>query len=256
MYKILIVDDESSICEGLKKLIDWKKYKVEYIESAESYSEAIKIGVEFKPDIVLLDVCLGKLTGYNLIDKFNSMGLNFIYIMISGYDEFEFVREAIRPEVRDYLLKPIQQEKLENILKKILVEDFGEDISLNTEEEYNSILNKKYKELSGVINIILSYVEENYSKDISLKTIADDIKMNSVYLGKLFFKETGMRFTDYLKSYRMIKAKELIQKTPYKIAYIAKTIGYSNLNYFYSHFKEYYGLAPTDLRENNLSNDD
>jgi len=144
MYKLLIVDDENSICEGLKKLVDWDKYKINYIESAESYSEAIEKGIEFKPDIVLLDVCLGKFTGYQVIDKFNSLGLHFIYVMISGYDEFEFVRQAIRPEIRDYLLKPIQQEELEKLIIKILCEDFNEDISDDTANDYNPILKKKY----------------------------------------------------------------------------------------------------------------
>ncbi|HHU78331.1 MAG TPA: response regulator [Clostridiales bacterium] len=250
MYRLLIVDDESSICEGLKKLIDWEKFKIGYIQTAESYSEAIEKGIEFRPDIVLLDVCLGEMRGFQVIDKLNSLGLESVYIMISGYDEFEFVREAIRPEVRDYLLKPIQQDKLEQLLVKILHDDFGEDIENGRDDDYNSILNRRYSDLSGVVNIILSKVEESYGSDLSLKTIANDIKMNNVYLGQLFYKETGMKFTDYLKAYRMLKAKELIQNTPDKIVYIAKTVGYANLNYFYYHFREFFGMAPTELREN------
>lgn len=251
MYKLLIVDDEHNICEGLKILINWEKYGIKYIETAESYSEAIEKGIEFKPDIAILDVCIGEFRGHQIIDKFKSLGIDCIYIMISGYDDFEFVRDSIRPDVRDYILKPIGKRELENVIIKILHEDFGEeDLFDDDSHDIEPIIGKKYSELSGIVNKMLSNVEEDYGQNINLKSIADKFKMNNAYLGQLFLKETGMKFTDYLKIYRLTKAKEMIENTPYKIAYIASKVGYSNLNYFYLHFKEYFNMTPTELREN------
>lgn len=171
--------------------------------------------------------------------------------MISGYDDFEFVRDSIRPDIRDYILKPIGKRELENVIIKILHEDFGEeDLFDDDSHDIEPIIGKKYSELSGIVNKMLSNVEEDYGQNINLKSIADKFKMNNAYLGQLFLKETGMKFTDYLKIYRLTKAKEMIENTPYKIAYIASKVGYSNLNYFYLHFKEYFNMTPTELREN------
>lgn len=250
MYKLLIVDDEHNICEGLKVLIDWDKYGIKYIETAESYSQAIEKGIEFNPDIAILDVCINEFRGHQIIDKFTSLGLNCKYIMISGYDDFEYVRDAIRPDVRDYILKPIGKRDLENVIIKILREDFGEELFDDETHDIEPICGKKYSDLSGIINKMLSNVEESYGENLSLKAIGDKFKMNSAYLGQLFTKETGMKFSDYLKIYRLLKAKEMIENTSHKIAYIASKVGYSNLNYFYLHFKEYFDLTPTELREN------
>ncbi len=251
MYRLLIVDDEHNICEGLKVLIDWEKYGIKYIETAKSYSEAIEKGIEIKPDIAILDVCIGEFRGHQIIDKFESLGIDCIYIMISGYDDFEFVRGAIRPDVRDYILKPIGKRELENVIVKILHEDFGEEKPLSDDSlDIEPIIGKKYSELSGIVNKMLSNIEEDYGQNITLKSIADKFKMNNAYLGQLFLKETGMKFSDYLKIYRLSKAKEMIENTPYKIAYIASKVGYSNLNYFYLHFKEHFNMTPTELREN------
>lgn len=249
MYRLLIVDDEHHICEGLKVLIDWCKYDIKYIETAVSYSEAIEKGIEFRPDIAILDVCLNGFRGHQIIDKFTSLGIDCKFIMISGYDDFEFVRDAIRPDVRDYILKPIGKRELEEVVRKILHEDFGEDLSDGDNNDIDPISGKNYSELSGIVNKILSNIEENYGQNIKLKRIGERFKMNSAYLGQLFTKETGMKFSEYLKVYRLLKAKEMIENTSDKISYIATKVGYSNINYFYIHFKEYFDLTPTELRE-------
>lgn len=57
-----------------------------------------------------------------------------------------------------------------------------------------------------------------------------------------------MKFSEYLMAYRLIMAKHMIQNSTEKISYIAHNVGYSNLNYFYSHFRDYFGVSPSELR--------
>ena len=73
--------------------------------------------------------------------------------------------------------------------------------------------------------------------------------MNATYLGQIFIKETGMKFSEYLMAYRMQVARERILNTDEKISAIAAGVGYSNLNYFYQHFHGYYQLTPSEIRQ-------
>ena len=73
--------------------------------------------------------------------------------------------------------------------------------------------------------------------------------MSSGYLGKLFLRETNMKFSQYLMQYRMKIAKELIENTDEKISYIAQKVGYTNMNYFYTHFQNCYQKSPKEFRD-------
>ncbi|MGV2685805.1 helix-turn-helix domain-containing protein, partial [Clostridium perfringens] len=87
-----------------------------------------------------------------------------------------------------------------------------------------------------------------YAQNITLKSVAERFQMNSTYLGQLFLKETAMKFSEYLMAYRMLLAQERIQSTDEKISYIAFSVGYNNLNYFYTHFHSFFEKSPSELR--------
>lgn len=253
MYRLLIVDDEPYIIDGVKRLIDWSSYGFLRVESAMNYHEAVEKAVELKPDIALFDVCIDDARGYDIIEKLNVLEIPTRYIMMSGYDEFEFVRKSFLRGVKDYLLKPIDQVKLQKIVERIIVEDLKGSLEgrIINDKKLDPILNIEYSALSNLTNKVLLIVKGEYNKNINLKVVADKFKMNSTYLGQIFIKETGMKFSEYLMSYRLTIAKNKIESTSEKIASVAYSVGYLNLNYFYIHFKEYFGYSPTSLRRPN-----
>ncbi|MBP1988611.1 helix-turn-helix transcriptional regulator [Paenibacillus eucommiae] len=102
---------------------------------------------------------------------------------------------------------------------------------------------------SIVIKKAKEYILEQYSDDISLEQVAEHIFLNPVYFGRLFKKQTGCTFTDYLIQVRMKKAMELLQKPQYKVYEIAPLIGYKNTKYFIKIFKLFVGCTPTQYRE-------
>lgn len=250
VYRLLIVDDEPYIISAVKKLIDWENYGFSRIESATSFHEAVEKMIEIKPDIALFDVCIDEFRGYDIIEKLNALNLPTLYVMMSGYDEFEFVRNSFLRGVKDYLLKPIDALKLKNIIERILIEDLKGSLELKPAKNKNidPILNVDYSTLSNLINKVLLIVKGEYNKNINLKVVAEKFKMNSTYLGQLFIKETGMKFSEYLMRYRLTVAKEKIETTSEKVAAVALEAGYLNLNYFYIQFKDYFGYSPTSLR--------
>lgn len=251
MYKLLIVDDETQILEGMKYTLNWAKYGVDEIETALSYGEAVEKAVKMKPDIGLFDVCIGDKRGYDIINELNALQLKTVYIMISGFNEFGYAQKAIRCGARDYLLKPVEREKLQPIVEKIIVQDLHgtlENISSNPVET-DPVLGVRYDSLSNLVNRILIIVKSEYNQGMNLKTVADKFKMNSTYLGQIFLKETHLKFSEYLMVYRLLCAHDMILGTDKKISYIADSVGFSNANYFYMRFHDFFNLSPLDLRE-------
>lgn len=244
----MIVDDESAILEGISRLLDWKALGFDQIRTAKSSFEVISHVVDWKPDICLMDVCIGNEFGYELITRLSEMGVRSNYIMMSGYDEFTYACEALRCGALDYLLKPIDGGKLLQRVKQIIIEKLHGTIPEEIEEELDPILRRPYPEMSPLIRKIVMIVAMEYGRNLSLKNIADRFRMNPTYLGQIFIRETGMKFTEYLMMYRMQAARSRIMESDDKIAEIAAGVGYVNMNYFYRHFHNYYGVSPLKMR--------
>lgn len=250
MYKLLIVDDEPQILEGLKRSLDWKKYGFGRIETSETYETAISKAVELLPHLAIFDVCIGKERGFDAIHKLNELRISTKYIIMSGYAQFQYAQEAIRCGAKDYLLKPMERSKLQNAVEKIIVEDLNGTLAgMDPDKlDMDPVLGVRYESLSKLTNRILLMVKAEFSHNVNLKKVAERFRMNGTYLGQLFLKDTNMKFSDYLKAYRMLCARDLIQTTDEKISTIALSVGYSNLNYFYKHFQAFFNKSPSDLR--------
>lgn len=106
MHNILLVEDEENIREGIKKIFDWEKANSELIGVAENGEEGIKKIHVYKPDIVITDVRMPHLNGLEMIEEAMKFH-NFSSIIISGYDDFNYVKTALRLNVIEYILKPI-----------------------------------------------------------------------------------------------------------------------------------------------------
>lgn len=247
----MIVDDEPKIIEGIKLMLDWKAYDINQIITATDYDEAVQKAIEYNPHISILDVCIEDRRGYDMIETLNSFALPTKYIMVSGHDEFEYARKAIHAGAKDYIMKPIDQTELRRAVEKIIVEDFHGDIHTDMidNEKMDPVLCIPYSSLSNLTGKVILMVKGEYNKNINLKVIADRFKMNSNYLGQIFLKETHLKFSEYLMALRMIQAWGSVVNTSEKICNIAYEVGYSNINYFYTHFKSYFGVSPSDLRK-------
>ena len=96
-----------------------------------------------------------------------------------------------------------------------------------------------------------NYISENFDKDIYLETMAEYFNLSAKYISSKFKEITGVNFTDYLKSYRINAAKEMLRNTQYKINEISERVGYNNVNVFIRHFKSMEGITPKTYREIN-----
>lgn len=116
--KVVIIDDEPIICNLIKRLGEWDRLNLEIVGSATDGLEGYRLIRELHPDIVLLDIRMPGLDGLELIEKCSEEKLTPRFIIISGYQEFEYAKKAIHFNISDYLVKPIDREELNMALKK------------------------------------------------------------------------------------------------------------------------------------------
>ena len=119
MYKAIIADDEIRICMLLRKLADWDKLGIEIVGECHDGLETYHAIQEKQPDIVISDIQMPHMNGLEIVKVCNEENIKCAFLLISGHAEFEYARMAIRYNVGNYLLKPINKEELENNLRDI-----------------------------------------------------------------------------------------------------------------------------------------
>lgn len=118
-YRILLVDDEEEIRQGIKQKIDWQGLGFIILDDAENGIEAWEKVVNLEPDIVLTDIRMPYLDGLALTERIREHGFDTEVVIFSGFDDFDYAKQAIRLNVIEYILKPVNMEELTEILKKL-----------------------------------------------------------------------------------------------------------------------------------------
>lgn len=120
MRKVMIVEDEEFIMQGIRSIINWEKLGLTITHMAHNGKEALKLWEQEPVDIIITDLSMPEMGGLELLKEIRSRESHVRFIILSGYDEFEYAREAIRLEVEDYMIKPINEEGLEKRLKAVV----------------------------------------------------------------------------------------------------------------------------------------
>lgn len=119
MYKVLIVDDEALIRDGLKCIMDWEEMGFDVCGEAGNGEDALSMILKLTPNLVLMDIRMPKLQGLDVVRLSREQGFEGKFIIISGYSDFKYAQEAIRYGVESYLTKPIDEDELSEAVSKI-----------------------------------------------------------------------------------------------------------------------------------------
>lgn len=217
MYKLLIVDDEHLIRESLKRTIPWKEMDIEVAGVAKNGVEALKLAEEIKPDMVLSDIRMPVMDGLELARKLKESHIGIRVIFISSYDDFSYAQQAVKIGVDDYVLKPIDNEKVKecicNTVSIIEKERNREDDFKRLESDLReSLLVYKTKLLRDIVN------------GVSLNRL---IRQNPSFLG---FEDRGGEFCvicfkiDRFKQFESLNSEHDRQLYRFSIANIAGEI--------------------------------
>lgn len=240
MIELYLADDERWVLMGLRKLIQKSGLPYQVIGEADNGLSALKDLRTLRPQALFTDIRMPGLTGLELIQTIDKEKLDIQTVLISGYSDFEYARTALRFGVFDYILKPIKEEELFDILSR-LAESFQAKQKKITEEE---IVMEDYG-----ISMIVQEIQNNYTKDLSLQQLAEKYGISSGYLSVLLKKELGVSFSKYITSKRMQLARELLKDKRLSIDSVAQQTGYHDYFYFTKVFKETQGISPSKYRK-------
>ncbi|SCY36181.1 Helix-turn-helix domain-containing protein [Lachnospiraceae bacterium XBB2008] len=243
-FRVIIAEDEKLIAKNIAKHIEEENpcFKVCGIYSnGEDALEAVR---QQPPDVVFTDISMPVMTGLELASEIYHTMNNVKCVIITGYADFEYAKEALHYGVTDYLLKPVDREELHKVLKELELSltglydnartDGGQEQSLSPEE---------------IVRLVEDYVQANYAGDLDLNTIAQNLGFSSSYLTKVFNKVENTTPSKYIRNYRMGIAKQLMNDKKMTLQQIAAAVGYNDPFHFSRSFKQTIGMTPSEYRD-------
>ena len=244
-YKIVIAEDEELQLNSLVKKVEKFCPGFPVVGTAQTGSQAYKLICEKAPDILISDIRMPVMTGIELMEKARIMFPELQFIIISGFSEFEYARSAIRLQVSDYLLKPVETEELQKALNKIRLK-----LQERAQEEsaaFNG--DSENKTAEQVAFAVIEYLQHHYNEEVNLNQIASALHYSPSYLTKIFVQQYDTTPSKYMISLRMQKAQQLLAHNPeLSVRQIGETVGYPEQGYFSRIFKKYVGVSPLEYR--------
>ncbi|SEO52636.1 two-component system, response regulator YesN [Amphibacillus marinus] len=122
MYKVLLIDDEPIIREGMRHVIEWETYNFSVIADCANGRDGLHAIRTHNPELVFVDIRMPGMSGIELIQQAKQEGYQGRFVVLSGYSSFSYAREAIKLGIHSYLLKPIDEDELIEILREIKVQ--------------------------------------------------------------------------------------------------------------------------------------
>lgn len=253
--RLLIVEDEAPILRGLLRKVKALDLPFQEIAGASSGEEALEDLRQHPADLVMTDINMPQMNGLDFIQAAYNEALCNRFIILTGYDDFSYARSALRLKVIDYLLKPINDEQLSELLTKV-GEQIQAELDLQNQQEEEDDEELSEDSFPGEMakpdagKQMLEYIEANYHTDLSLSSVAEHVGLNPTYVSFLFKKETGMNVLAYIHQLRVVKAKELIVTRPsLPLSEVAVLTGFENPRHFYKVFKKHTGMTPRQFGE-------
>jgi len=252
MYRVMLVDDEDRIRSGLKHVINWSDHGFVICGEAENGKKALALIQKLSPDLLLTDIKMPIMDGLELLFNMSNSYPHIRMVILSGYNDFTFVKTALKHKAVDYLLKPVDEEELILLLQKARIEMDLENKKKNEKSDglssVSAILVDTHTVSNKAVAVTLAYIDSHYAENITLKQASTIAYICHSYLGKLFKESTGETFHDYLNKVRIEKAKEMLKKTDCLIYEICKNVGYDSPDYFRKQFRLITGLSPNEYK--------
>ena len=253
MYKAIVVDDEKDIRTGMQTLIEWPAYGFEITGTAGNGISAIELLSAQNPELVLTDIKMPEMDGLTLARYIHTYQPETHVIIISGYGEFAYAKQAMQYSVENFLLKPIDADELSAALLRI---KYSLDNSkYNGKPKENLELFLDLSELSDLkserpdISEITDYIIKHSDQEITLNKMGEIFFRDPFYIGKLIKKTHGLSFNEFLNKTRVEKAKFLLSSTNLSTNTITEKVGYKYRDHFYRIFKRITGQSPGEYRD-------
>jgi len=237
MYRVLIVDDETTIREQLPVAFEWAQYGFEVAGTAANGMEAMAAVEKYTPDLILLDIRMPVMDGLTFLKWLHDSPWRETKVLIlTGYSEFDYAITAMRYGAMGYLNKPLDEDEIAEYLNEI-----ARELSRKNPERAS-------EPGSDLAESAKRYIDTHYMEPVTVGGIASALFVTPAYLGQVFQKKMNTTIRQYLMSVRIERAKELLEKTSLHVYEIAGRVGFSESKYLVACFQKETGYSPVAWR--------
>jgi two-component system, response regulator YesN len=249
VYKVVLIDDEDIIVEGLKKVVDWAKYGCEVVATASDAKLGAQTIRANDPDILFTDIKMPNMDGLTMLAGLKGEFPKMQITVLTGYRDFEYAKRAIHNGVTRYLLKPSKMFELEEALQA-MTENLGRTRAGEPEQKEEAAEEPQEGNPSNsfIVRSALKYIELHYAEKLTLTELAEKTYVSQWYLSKLLNKYTEKSFCDLLNQARVKKAEKLLLDPSLKIHEISDMLGFNDVTHFSKIFKKLKQTSPNEYR--------
>lgn len=238
MYRVALLNSDEKDTKSIEASFNWAKYGMEVIGGFQDPRELLFYLKTNDVDVIFTGINLPNMTGFEFIEEIkNKMGRDdILFVIASDNDDYDHMRKAMRLGAVDYCMMPIRNENTDEVLLGVLA-------ALKK-------LGKAPKRIEGRdFESLIGYINENYSKNLHLEDLSRKFYFNPNYLCMLFRRKLDTTFSEYIKSVRMSKAKELFESRNITVSEVSGLVGYRDYSYFHKTFSAYFGITPAQYKK-------
>jgi len=244
MYRVVLVDDEHMIVEGLWRVVPWEKLGCEVSGTASNGREGLELIRRVQPHILMTDIRMPNMDGLTMVAALRSELPNLQITVLTAFRDFEYAQTALNLGVCRYLLKPSKMDELNEAIHTMIarLDALPKQQAPETTEPANPAGNY-------IVRQALDYMKAHCAERLSLGDVADQVYVSQWHLSKLINRHTNQSFLDILGGMRVEKARQLLAGSTLRIHEVAEQCGYSDLGHFSRSFKKLTGLTPGEYRD-------
>jgi len=239
MYKAYCIDDEPLVLEDF---MNNPLFADSGFILAGCQTNPVKAAKEIRkicPDVVFTDLKMPTMNGVELTEKLRGEGISCEFVVISAYPEFDESRRFFLLDGFDYLLKPVSDQDLSQLLSRLAAK-----LARKKPTQYYPT-----EKLPPRLNKIIAYLAADIAAQHSINSLCEEFHINRSLLNRLFLQHLGTSPIAYLTTLRMERAAHLLDESPLDIKEIALQCGYKDYFYFCRVFRNHYLCTPTAYRE-------
>lgn len=246
MSVVLIVEDELLELEFLKSIVAEELHPEDKLITCDNGIQAVKLAKQYRPDIIVMDILIPEMDGLQALQEIKKFLPQACVVILSACSDFSYAQTAIRLRVQDYLLKPIKPSVFRQVFHDLLT-----TVATNKVDTDEEIVEQQTDQIY-LIEKSLKYIHDNFKQKLPLQLVSSKVFLNPQYFSRIFKKEVGVSYIDYVNKLKIEYACKLLETTDYPAYRISGECGFTDPSYFNRVFVQQMNMTPKAYRRKHL----
>ncbi len=250
MSVVLIVEDELLELEFLESIVAEDLLPKDKIITCGSGIQAVNLAKQYRPDIIVMDIHIPEMDGLQALQEIKKFLPHACVMILSACSDFSYAQTAIRLRVQEYLLKPIKPSVFKQVFRDLLTT--VTTCQVHADEEIDEEIREPKTNHIYFIEKSIKYIHDNFKQKLPLQLVSSYVFLNPQYFSRIFKKEVGVTYIDYVNKLKIVYACKLLETTSYPAYRISSECGFTDPSYFNRVFVQQMNMTPKAYRRKHL----